>query len=458
MDEDRLVRGYRRASGRTSTGQAGLIVGPDTRQVHPATIPCYQVSMTIMPPYAPRPVRDAPPPEEAGYEYRLFRVWMLREKQRKVTWWNNCSVDLNTLVLAGEPIERVYRGLDTNSFEAFKTWAGGPGAMAIDLDAHQYACEVIGEVRDTLESRPGSAEFTIEDILLHRFIYRRLRTDIGKAAPDWAPFFFRGGIPLGLAVLDQMLAEQLAEVPWLSWMPGLGHSARKVGRPPVDIFVENIEKRRAMATGPMHIWAMDVTFTGSTAFSNLESALGRISPDSSTPVDVTVAVILPVESNVTKNIRNQPEANRMDLGLKSSDGSPVYVRRPHHPDTVRNFHLRIYPVSRSLTEDVPEALELGYGQPTARGPMYIRTLHQNLTVHVSYGDKRAKVLFQSQGSQERRGDTAHDWFFNESNPKRLRQVLMDLGLPLDPEEATRQVLAGPRWEQFLGDPICLPIT
>ena len=382
---------------------------------------------------------------------------MQLERDRKVVWWNNAQVSLGFVLQTGESVPQTYRALDPQDFQAFQAWASGPGDIALDLEDRHFACDVIGRVRDAYEARPATVVFAIEDILLHWLAYSRIAADLHRAAPDWTPFFFRGGVPLGLDVLALRMVEGREatgktpdHIPALTWMPGLGHTVKDVGADPIALFVEELERRRALAEGRLRVWVLDTTFTGSTAFGNLQAALRRIAPKG-VPVDVTVAVLLPVENNVEKNVRKQPDALR--LGLRSRDGTEVFLKPMKRAPQIRSLRLRVYPVAKSLTEDVPAALELSYGRPVLGRPTYVRGLCQDLTARVSSGAQTAVRQVGEKG--KRTGDTAHDWFFSEFNPKHLRGVLLELGFPAHVSAAAKQLLRSQVYAQYRGGPIVI---
>jgi hypothetical protein len=371
--------------------------------------------------------------------------------ERKVVWWNNVRVSLGFIAQTGAPIEQTYRALDQRDFQDFLSWAAGPGGAALDLENRRYGCDVVGRVRSAYESRPTTVSFAIEDIMLHWLAYARLASDLQRAAPNWIPFFFRGGIPLGLDVLGKRIfgAKERTTYPDMTWMPGLAHKVQDVGADPISLFVEELERRRASAQRGFRIWVLDTTFTGSTAFGNLQAAFKRVSPKG-VPVDVTVAVILPVENNVQKNVRKQSDA--LTLGLHSRDGREVFVKRMKPVSVLRSLRVRIYPVARSLTEDVPEALEVSYGRPVGGKPTYVRGLCQDLIGRFTRGTD--VVVTRRIGEKGKRtGDTAHDWLFNEFNPKHLRGILVDLGLSDDVAESCEDLLRLPTYAQYRGGPI-----
>jgi hypothetical protein len=379
---------------------------------------------------------------------------------REVPWWNTRPgmppVSLKIILETGADMANVYRGLAQADFDEFQLWVDDVGDQALDLEERSYACDVVGRVRDAYDPKPAEVVFAIEDVLLHWLTYRRIAADLRRASPQWAPFFFRGAVPLGLSVLDCLMFEEHqrthrtpAHIGALTWMPGLGHLPRRVGASPFAIFRRELEGRRKSARCRFRVWVLDVTFTGSSAFGNLQRALEEIDPQGP-PIEMTVAVLLPVEQNVKKRVSDDPEAMR--IGLESEAGTPVALKLMKRPRSVRSLKIRIYPVAMSLTEDIKPALELSYGQQTQGLPTYVRALSQRLDIKVSYAD-RVAVRSLTFDRQPRRGDTAHDWVMNQFNRGRLRGILLDLGLPGDPEAAASHVLRSKTFDQYRGGPL-----
>jgi hypothetical protein len=231
-----------------------------------------------------------------------------------------------------------------------------------------------------------------------------------------------------------------------TWLPGLAHDGARAGTSPVQLFVDELERRLSQFEGEaFHVWAVDTSFTGSTALSSLIGAIGRARVPHKKRLEVTVALFVPLRENVPWSAQQEEHAV-IDTTLRGVNGERILLRKVTRPANVASMAVRVFPLRRSLTEDDERMLELTYLLPlTKRSPIYGIGKRERVLLTVSSASGQA--VSQTIRADER-GDTLHDWFFNAFNPHRLRQFLVALKLPHGFAEAEAHVLAMPEFAPF----------
>lgn len=406
------------------------------------------------------PHRELPQYEDRGPELARFRAWVRRHEKLKVKIVSNLVLSLGDS-LRMSSTEQVYRSLEPSAFAAFqKAKASIPYVLPHSLE---LVCSVRGTIRTYIVPGEGNIDITIEDLLLHSFAYRQHRSQLLDAQPDWVPFFFRGGIPPGMAAVGDAFfanyAGGLGQLPALkdyTWMPGLTHDLSRVGTSPATLFLDDLERRMENCPqATFRLWVIDTSFTGSTALSSLIGALGRARVPAGKSIAVTVALFLPLRENLLWS-GTQEDHTVLDTSIRATDGSRALLRKVTRPPTVASMEVRVFPLQRSLTEDDERMLELTYLlPPNKRLPVY--GIGKREQVHVNVGSSFGKTIIPLLIRAEDRGDTLHDWFFNAFNPRRLRQLLGAFNLPLDVVAAEASVIARAEAEPVRKQGVLVPI-
>lgn len=398
--------------------------------------------------YPPNIKRDLPRFEDRAETLTHFLLWIKLNREREVTWFNNTQIAIGHLYdSCNVSIEDIYRRISDALIKEFNLWLSTAPITVISSNV-DLACSVLGSIkRDIL---PGGKEvcIDIEDILISHHAYCSLVHDIKDANPDWIPFFFRGGVPPGLAATGAFFAEESdrcipsSATTRFHWVPGLTHTENKSGCQNKDLFLKAlIDKADSNPQGSkLCIFAIDTSFTGSSAPTSLMSTLESLPPAYLSKIDVTLAIFLPVEQNTEKVHKENGLAtdknNAVPISLVDGAGRQVYFHRLKKPENL-SINFRFYPIRKSLTEDNEDIIELIYLPSNNGKPTYGVTIRENVKIRVKYMGKEKTSIDMA---AKERADTIHDWFFNSFNPSRLKCILSAVGLSPHIDKATEHIL------------------
>lgn len=408
-------------------------------------------------PYPPRRKRALPDAPEGERLLGLLKTWLAFEgKDVEAPWFNNVRMKLSDLPAMDVDHRTIYECMDRYVFERFiqeKEVYPDP-ILATEFAPYGQVFGCVGIRAEPDGDRP--VEHSIEDVLLTLHAYRRLADTVEQANPDLVLYFFRGGVPPAMAVLELLDlrardgragARQIMER--FYWLPGLGHGHGVVGCSPEDAFSETI--RAALerpGEGPLKLFIMDVSFTGSTAISLPYAHLSGLASDGA-DLDVTHAVLVPIEENTKRSYEDAGQPKRPNdvviPELTDGRGRAMRLALPARSASL-NYRLRVFPVRRSLTEDNDRTAELEYLAPRNDLPAYgLRPATARIVLR--HGEERVEI------DLEDRRDTVHGWLLSEFNAQQLERALHDLGLPRDRSEAIDELLNGADFAQYRYQPI-----
>lgn len=405
--------------------------------------------MPILTPHAPQPKKIRALP--LGYRHTIlaeFENWV-QMSDTPVPYFNNLYFLPRDLIADYEvSFAKLFETLPQAAFDEFMA-AAGPDL--IEQEVSSLCCLVEGEIRrDFRDGSIAHVRFEVEDVLLTRHAFTALARDVRDAAPSWVPFFFRGGVPPGLAIVGEEFhrvyphAENSVLLERLHWFPGLGDD--KCGVDTKRLFFTELSQRLEEATEPCRVWAVDTTLTGSSAPQKILNIVNELPSELRARLELTLAMVVPIAANVSwAHNPNNAElvAGGIPVGVAAPDGRCAILRKLAACDGLGGLQLRVYAVRNSLSEDRNEALEMEYLPASQGKPVFGIIFAEHVELVIAHGDKEHR-----QRLDKNRGDSAYDWLFNEFNRQRLRRALRDLGFPEEPSAAVEALLSRPEFEQY----------
>lgn len=383
----------------------------------------------------------------------LLSSWIHFNASLEVPWFNNVCIRIGELGDLGVSIEEIYEAVSESVFRRFISESVNfPAPISTEFVP---LGNIVGMVGVDVREHSSCPSLEMDDVLLTLNAYRGLADHVSATQCDLVLYFFRGGVPPALAVmemLDQRARDgdsgalELIERFW--WLPGLSHDLDVVGCDPSSILNDLIVETRAREQRGIRLCLIDTTFTGSTAVGKAVSALRGSQLIEEAIVSVDHCLVLPVEQNTASAFREDGSPRRENdtvvSELEDGEGRPVRLNLPRTSGLSCPYELHLFPLRMSITEDFDDVQELGYLRSEDDEPLYGYLAASSVLLTLCRGGASHTL----QILQSDRRDSIHGWLLSDWNPARLAPALRALGLPGDRDSAVAEVLRSPGFGQY----------